>query len=168
MEVYLVRHAIAYPRDPESARMDSARELTPAGITKFRQTIPAYIKLGVAPDEVWSSPYARTLQTAELLCSGLGLGQPPRLMPELEPDGNMERLIPALELVSDRRAIALVSHEPALGELAGMLLTGRRISLVEFKKGGAACIGVQRLSAKPESVLKWLLTPKQLRSIGRS
>jgi len=167
MQVYLVRHAIAYPRNPESARMDSARELTPTGIAKFQKTLPAYVRLGIDLDEVWSSPYTRARQTAEFLCAGMNLARAPRLMPELEPDGHMDRLLPALELVADRRAIALVGHEPALGELAGLLLTGRRSPILEFGKGGACCIDVQRFGPKPEATLQWLLTPKQLRWLGR-
>jgi phosphohistidine phosphatase len=167
MQVYLVRHAIAYPRDPESTRMDSARELTPAGIARFRQTLPAYVRLGIVLDEVWTSPYARARQTAELLCGGLDLTRPPKLMPELEPDGQMERLLPALELNADRKAIALVGHEPALSELVGLLLTGQRSSLVEFKKGGVCCIEARGFGACPDSQLQWLLTPKQLRWIGK-
>ena len=167
MQVYLVRHAIAFPREPESARMDSSRELTPSGIAKFRLTIPAYIRLGIVLDEVWSSPYARARQTAELLCAGLELSRPPKLMPELEPDGDMERLLPALELAADRRAIALVGHEPALGELASLLLTGRRTSMLQFKKGGVCCIDVLRYSPQADASLQWLMTPKQMRWLGR-
>lgn len=167
MQVYLVRHAIAYPRDPESARMDSDRELTPAGIARFRQTIPAYLRLGVVLDEVWTSPYARARQTAELLCSGLDLMRPPRVMPELEPEGAAERLLPALELRADREAIALVGHEPALGQLMGLFLTGQRRSIASFKKGGSCCIEIRRFGKDLDASLKWLLTPKQLRWIGK-
>lgn len=167
MQVYLFRHAIAYPRDPESARMDSERELTPAGIARFRQTIPAYVRLGVVLDEVWTSPYVRARQTAELLCSGLDLSRPPRLMPELEPEGEAERLLPALELQADREAIALVGHEPALGELAGLILTGHRRSIVAFKKGGSCCIEVRRFGNQLDANLKWLMTPKELRWLGK-
>lgn len=167
MQVYLVRHAIAYPRDPESARMDSDRELTPAGIARFRQTISAWVRLGVMLDEVWTSPYARARQTAELLCSGLDLMRPPKLVPELEPEGEAERVLSALELHSDRKAIALVGHEPALSELAGRMLAGQPRSVVTFKKGGACCIDVERFGNQCDAKLKWLMTPKQLRWLGR-
>lgn len=166
MKVYLVRHAIAYPRDSDSARMDSDRELTPRGIARFRQTIPAYVRLGVVLDEIWSSPYARARQTAELLCTGLDLMRPPRFIPELEPDGDTERLLSALERHADRQSIALVGHEPALSEIAGLILIGQRRSLMTFKKGGSCCINIQSFGARFDASLEWLLTPKQLRSLA--
>lgn len=147
--------------------MDSDRELTPAGIARFRQTLPAYVRLGVTLDEVWTSPYARARQTAELLSTGLDLMRPPKLMPELEPEGDMGRILAALELHSDRKAIALVGHEPALSELAGLMLVGQSRSVVTFKKGGACCIEVERFGNQLGAQLKWLMTPKQLRWLGK-
>lgn len=146
--------------------MDSDRELTPRGIARFRQTIPAYVRLGVMLDEIWSSPYARARQTAELLCTGLDLIRPPRFIPELEPDGDAERLLAALERHADRQAIALVGHEPALSELAGLILTGQRRSMVTFKKAGSCCINIRGFGSRFEASLDWLLTPKQLRWLG--
>lgn len=166
MKVYLVRHAIAYPRDPDASRMDSERELTPRGIARFRQTLPAYIRLGIMLDEVWSSPYARARQTAELLCTGLDLMRPPRFLSELEPDGAADQLLPMLARHSDLKSIALVGHEPALGELVGLILTGQRRSIVSFKKGGSCCIDIRGFGSRLDANLEWLMTPKQLRRLN--
>ena len=65
-----------------------------------------------------------------------------------------------------RRCIALVGHEPDLGELAAHLIGARRA--LPFKKGGICRIDVASLSTKAAGTLVWFVTPKILRKLAVS
>ena len=60
--------------------------------------------------------------------------------------------------------VALVGHEPNLGELAAQLIGAR--TPVEFKKGGICRIDFDMLPPKGGGMLRWFVTPKMLRALG--
>jgi phosphohistidine phosphatase SixA len=60
--------------------------------------------------------------------------------------------------------IALVGHEPNLGELAASLIGAR--SALPFKKGGVCRIDFDVLPPKGLGQLIWFVTPKMLRSLA--
>jgi phosphohistidine phosphatase len=60
--------------------------------------------------------------------------------------------------------VALVGHEPNLGELAAQLIGAR--TPMEFKKGGICRIDFDMLPPKGGGMLRWFLTPKILRQLG--
>jgi phosphohistidine phosphatase SixA len=60
--------------------------------------------------------------------------------------------------------VALVGHEPNLGELAALLIGAR--NPLEFKKGGICRIDFDMLPPKGGGMLRWFLTPKMLRHLG--
>ena len=71
----------------------------------------------------------------------------------------------ALRDFTKRGSLALVGHEPGLGELAAALL-GLRGTLT-FKKGGAMLIDVSLLPPPAGSgELVWMVTPRILRGLG--
>ena len=61
--------------------------------------------------------------------------------------------------------VALVGHEPNLGELAAQLIGAR--NPLEFKKGGICRIDFDMLPPKGGGMLRWFLTPKMLRAARR-
>src|SRR6185369_6576407 len=60
--------------------------------------------------------------------------------------------------------IALVGHEPNIGELAARLI-GARMPL-EFKKGGICRIDFEVFPPKGIGQLRWFVTPRMLREIA--
>jgi len=62
------------------------------------------------------------------------------------------------------RRLALVGHEPDLGELAAKLLGAR--GMVEFKKGGVCLIDVDGATPGGPGTLRWMLPPKALRALA--
>ena len=60
--------------------------------------------------------------------------------------------------------IALVGHEPNIGELAARL-TGARTPL-EFKKGAICRIDFEVFPPKGTGHLRWFVPPRMLREIG--
>ncbi|HEY6678046.1 MAG TPA: hypothetical protein VI411_03995 [Actinomycetota bacterium] len=76
-------------------------------------------------------------------------------------------VIEVIEPHLDVASLALVGHEPNLSELASILLTGRPTSLtMDVKKGGVAHLWLQDGLRRGTASLRWLVTPKVLRSLS--
>ena len=163
IELYLVRHAIAAERGPKYPD-DRLRPLTPAGMRQFSKSVPGLIELDVVVDFVLSSPLERARETATILAAGL---KPKPAIVEIEalaPGGRPQAVIDAIKSHAKRhRRLALVGHEPDLGELAARLLGAR--GGVEFKKGGVCFIQVDGATPGGPGTLHWMLTPKALRAL---
>lgn len=179
MFIYIVRHAIAVDRGSPGIALDAERALTPKGIEKMVRHVTALVKLGVTVDEIWTSPLVRAVQTAELLAEGLSLpdpdassdardapgatgGVPVREVDDLAPGGDPAALCEQIVREGPFTGLALVGHEPDLGELATWLLTGTPFGALRFKKGGVACIEVDTPGSPLRGELRWLLTPRQM------
>jgi phosphohistidine phosphatase len=163
-ELYLIRHGLAAERG-ENYPDDTKRPLTSRGIQKLRREAKALNALDVSFDVILTSPLVRARQTAEALASGLRVPPPVINAPSLVPGGTHNAIVDELAKQSHRRKkIALVGHEPGIGELAARLLGLRKP--VEFKKGAICRIDVTALPPTGPGQLRWLLTPRMLRKIG--
>jgi phosphohistidine phosphatase len=163
-ELYLIRHGVAAERG-ENYPDDTKRPLTSRGIQKLRREAKALNALDVSFDVILTSPLVRTRQTAEALASGLRVPPPVINAPSLAPAGTHNAIVDELAKQSHRRKrIAVVGHEPGIGELAARLLGLRKP--VEFKKGAICRIDVTALPPTGPGQLRWLLTPRMLRKIG--
>lgn len=165
MNLYLVRHAVAFERDADRWPDDGKRPLTPEGEEEFSL---AALGLGKAVPQVealLSSPLVRAWRTAEIL-AGQTAWPDPEEFPALEPDIPPAKAVFALETYAGAQSIAVVGHRPGLHELASYLLTGEDERLdIKIKKGGALCISFEGEPASGAGRLRWLFTPKVLRSI---
>jgi phosphohistidine phosphatase len=164
-ELYIVRHAIAAERGPNYPD-DRERPLTSQGISRFKQVVEGLKGFDIKLEVVLTSPLTRATHTAELLVAGIG-GKP-RLEPleALSPDGRMSQVLEAIAKYSKRHQhLALVGHEPNLGELAARLLRAR--GTIEFKKGAVCCMELDGAMPNGPGTLRWLLPPRALRKIRR-
>ena len=161
--LYLVRHAIAAERG-EAWPEDSARPLTSKGIARMRQIVRGLRDLDVALDIVLTSPLLRATQTADLLVDGLKPSPALAVVPALAPGASPPQVADALEQFRKARRIALVGHEPGLGELAAWLVGAR--APFPFKKGGVCRIDVTSLLPAGSGQLVWMATPRMLRALG--
>jgi phosphohistidine phosphatase len=163
IELYLVRHAIAAERGPKYPD-DRLRPLTPGGSKRFAASVSGLIEMDVAIDFVLTSPLVRARDTAMLLAAGL---KPKPAVSETEalaPGGRPQAINEAIKTHAKKyRRLALVGHEPDLGELAARLLGAR--GAVEFKKGGVCLIECDGATPTGPGTLRWLLTPKALRAL---
>jgi phosphohistidine phosphatase len=164
VQLYLIRHAIAEDRG-EAWPDDGLRPLSEDGRAKMERQVRGLVKLGVTVEEILTSPLVRARQTADIVAHGL-TGRPRvREFPPLEPGQRAKEVLAALADFSRRKSLALVGHEPGLGELGAALL-GMRAPL-EFKKGAVALIETPMLPpAAGSGALRWLLTPKVLRRLA--
>jgi phosphohistidine phosphatase SixA len=70
-----------------------------------------------------------------------------------------------LQKQSRRTKIALVGHEPGLGDLAARLAGSRHP--FEFKKGAICRIDVDAMPPDNPGALRWFLTPRIMRGLKR-
>jgi phosphohistidine phosphatase len=115
-------------------------------------------------DVVASSPLLRAVETARLVAGVYGSGNVEEV-DALAPGSGPEPLLAWLRARRRGGTVALVGHEPYLSALAGLLLTGRRASVFNFKKGGACLLELDEL--RPGAAqLGWLVTARALRIMG--
>jgi phosphohistidine phosphatase len=162
MELYLVRHGIAAERGKEWPD-DSKRPLTAKGIARMGKITAGLKALDVGFDLILTSPLVRARQTADLLHQGLGGSTPLEEIPLLAPGGTPADLVGHLRSRKKSNRIALVGHEPDLGQLAAFLI-GARAPLV-FKKGGVCRIDFEKVPPVPPGQLVWFALPRMLRAL---
>ena len=162
-ELYLVRHAIAAERG-EDWPDDEKRPLTAHGVSLFKESVRGLSRLDVAVDEIFTSSLVRAKQTAELLAAGLPGTPQVKVLDALAPGHAPGAVLAQLARDARRRRIALVGHEPDLGELAAHLVGAGRA--LPFKKGGVCRIDVESLTTRRAGALVWFVTPKMLRGLS--
>jgi phosphohistidine phosphatase len=165
VDLYLVRHAIAEPRDLERWPDDSRRPLTAEGAERFRAAARGLRRLGVVPELVLSSSFARAWATAEILSEEAGWPNPGP-SPLLEPPASAAECVTVIG--TGDGSLALVGHQPQLSEIASLLLSGTEAALeLELKKGGVVCLAVPDAPLPGTGLLRWSASPRMLRRLGR-
>lgn len=168
MNLYLMRHGIAVPRDAGGIHSDRERPLTQKGIKRMRKAAKGLSALAIPFDQILSSPLTRSRQTAELIAEVLNIKKRLEEIQELAPDRTAQDLLSALTPYRGEKHLLLVGHEPLLSETASFLLSRGKDVKIYLKKGGLCCIEVDDLPAKKAALLHWMLTPKQLRLLAGS
>ena len=169
MDLYLVRHAEAFRRDPDRWRYDGRRPLTPKGEEEFRLAVRGLARIVPRVDVILSSPFQRAWHTAEIL-SELDSWPAPEPSPVLRPGcrvASPEKATLALEGYADAKSVAVVGHKPRLRELAAYLLTGEEDGLeIRIGQGSVMCICFDGAPAAGTGMLRWLLRRGALRLLA--
>ena len=163
-ELYLIRHGVAEARG-DAWPDDTKRPLTEDGMSRLRKQSRGLARLGVAIDVVLTSPLVRTRQTAEIVAAAFD--ELPHIVnvDSLAPGGAHAAVLADLEKHAKKARIAIVGHEPGLGELAARLIGTRHP--VAFKKGAVCRIDLDVLPPAGPGDLRWFLTPRVLRAIKK-
>jgi phosphohistidine phosphatase len=164
--VYLFRHAIAEERDPLNGGDDFARALTRRGIERMNRNVQGLSSIGVQLQAIWTSPLIRARQTADLLVPLLDRPCQVVTTVDLAPGGDHDTVLSQIARLEGIDAVALVGHEPDMGELGSRLLFESQSYAMTFKKGGVACIEVDESHASLRGILRWMLTPKQMNAMA--
>ena len=123
MDLLLWRHAEAVEGTP-----DHARELTVRGHKQARK-LAAWLKTHhPKPLRVLCSPTQRTRQTASALTDAF------ETLASLGPEANVANLLAAAGWPDSSGACLIVGHQPTLGRLAALLLSGSEADWT-IKKG---------------------------------
>lgn len=163
LELYLIRHGIAEERGPAYPD-DRKRPLTEKGIEAMRDAVRGLDGLGVSFDLILTSPLVRTRQTADVVADGLGKKTRIVSCDALAPEGTAAGVVKEIARHDKAGRIALVGHEPNMGELAAHLLGAR--AAIPFKKGAVCRIDFDDRAAKGAGELRWFLPPRALRKLG--
>lgn len=163
----VVRHALALDRaDAEQQGVpDSQRPLTDEGRRRMKRVARGLSSSVPELGALLTSPWLRARETAELLIEryrGLVCRETDALLPEAEP----QALAQALLEHEQQGPVAVVGHEPHLGEWVGWCLTGERRSLIALRKGGACLLRFDGAVAAGAGRLHWLVTPALARRLG--
>ena len=165
MELYLVRHADAFPKDPDRWSHDSKRPLTPEGEEEFRLAARGLARMVPRADVILSSPARRAWHTAEIL-SELESWPAPKPLPVVAASrrrASPEKATLVLGDYADAKYVAVVGHKPRLQELAAYLLTGEGNGVeIKIRTGSVMCIRFDGAPLPRTGKLRWLLTPKAL------
>ncbi|AAZ34113.1 phosphohistidine phosphatase SixA [Pseudomonas savastanoi pv. phaseolicola] len=117
MKVWVLRHGEAQSR----ARSDAERELTAHGREEVLKSAVHLSDKSV--QRIIASPYVRAQQTAELVRQSLGFNDPVVTVPWLTPDSSPREVLLQLDKLGVDEVL-LVSHQPLVGELIGVLAHG--------------------------------------------
>jgi phosphohistidine phosphatase len=157
MLIYILRHGIA--EDAHGNQGDSERALTPEGKKKLRSVLRAADAAGISPSLILTSPFRRAVQTAQVAVEVLKYKGDVLQTKALEPGSHPRTVWDELRAHKDEPEILLSGHEPLVSSLTAYLLGCPGLQ-IEFKKGALACVEIDRFTAEPHGVLKWMLTPK--------
>ena len=127
MDLILWRHADA--KDAAGSIADADRELTTRGMHQAEQMAEWLRGQPLRKVAVLSSPAKRALQTAE------ALRLPVKVKAQLGVGAGVADRLGAADWPDNPGTIILVSHQPALGRLAALLLAGAEADW-SIKKGG--------------------------------
>ena len=170
MNLYLVRHAVAFRRDPDRWLHGNRRPLTPEGEEEFRLAVQGLARIVPRADVILSSPFQRAWHTAEIL-SELDSWPAPEPLSVLKAGQHRvtspEKVTVALEDYADAKSVVVVGHKPRLQGLAAYLLTGEGDGMkIKIRQGSVACIRFVGAPAPGTGELHWLLTLEVLRFLA--
>ena len=162
MKLLIIRHGKAFEADPIRWPDDSERPLTAKGERRIVKSTSAVKALVSGDVTVISSPYARALKTAEILCEETGWGEPQiddRLSAHCGPEDAMN-LVESLDSTGN---YAIVGHDPTFSFLPGYLIGVNRLGATELKTGAVALVetGTAPL-VQGSATLTALIQPKTL------
>lgn len=168
MRIYLLRHAIAAPRDRRRWPIDSTRPVTPLGRRRMRWAALGMRALGLRFDLVLTSPLKRARQTARLVMGAIHPKPPLRPHRPLAPGGSAAAILEGIPASLREGAILLVGHEPDLSRLMAVLVMRNSFDFpIEFKKGGLCRIDFERDPQPGTGRIVFHLMPRHLRALGR-
>ncbi len=150
MDLILWRHA-----DAEEGAPDMERALTKRGEKQARQMADWLEMRLPARCEVLASPARRAQQTAATL------DKPFKTVRKLGPDARVADVISATGWPDKRGAVLVIGHQPVLGQLAALLLSGSEAGWT-IKKGAVWWFTNRVRDGETQTVLRATMAPDLL------
>ena len=147
MDLILWRHAEAEPGEP-----DLGRRLTAKGIQQAERMAEWLDRHLPATTRVLSSPADRAQQTA------LALKRKFRVVPALAPGASPAAVLAAAGWPDANEPVLVVGHQPTLGEVAALLLSGAEASW-SVRKGAVWWLSNRVRAGGSAVVLKIVIAP---------
>ena len=161
----VIRHGLA--ESDTGGGPDAGRPLSAEGAAEMEQIGAGLATLQRAPLVVLTSPYRRTVQTAERIAAAFG-EVPVEPLEELAPGAAPGAILDAVSAhcPGDRGGVAVVGHEPDLGRFASYALAGSMRSFCALRKGAACLLEFPAVPRAGNATLEWALEPGHLLAIA--
>lgn len=140
MRLWLLRHGDAEPM----AVSDAQRNLTVLGRRQV-QSAAEHLR-GQPLQAVLVSPYVRAQQSADVLCEALAFSGQRLTVPWLTPDSDLRHVLRELDAYPFEDLL-LVTHQPLVGALAGLLMHGHRQQPLAMNTASLALLEADALVA---------------------
>lgn len=140
MRLWLLRHGDAEPM----AISDAQRNLTALGRRQV-QSAAEHLR-GQPLQAVLVSPYVRAQQSADVLCEALVFSGQRLTVPWLTPDSDLRHTLRELDAYPFEDLL-LVTHQPLVGALAGLLMHGHRQQPLAMNTASLALLEADALVA---------------------
>lgn len=147
MDLLLWRHAEAAEGSP-----DAARKLTGRGVKQAYRTAAWLDDRRPKRLRILVSPTVRTRQTASAFAREF------EVVPSLGPEGGVENVLAATGWPDSPGACLVVGHQPALGRLAALLLSGSEADWT-IKKGALWWFTNRVRNGETQTVLRAVVPP---------
>jgi phosphohistidine phosphatase len=167
VEIHLIRHADA--EDQRPGQLDAERKLTDKGWRQSGWLASTLEALGIRYHTLVTSPLRRardTGYTLEHLADRLEVDELLANPPEAQILDFLGALEVTLETLPEPGPIALIGHQPYLGELIALMLFGDTMLGRRFEVKKAA-LYVLEWSGEHGGRLKYVVTPDLTRHIGQ-
>jgi len=166
MELLILRHAIAFPRDAKRWADDATRPLTLEGAKRARRAALGVKRIAKRPGLVLTSPLVRARDTAAAFAQAARWPKAVECV-ALSPGGSPDDVLEALRRQGGKaECVAVVGHQPHLGRLLALCLRGDpRAEAFELKKSAVACLQFEGTPRAGQGVLQWSLPPRILRKL---
>jgi phosphohistidine phosphatase len=151
MQFIFFRHALAMDRTESVSKGigEADRPILKEGREKTKKTAELLMRLGISPEEIVSSPFARAADTAEILKKSLGFEGKVTFTEDLQPERNFTDFLNYLKhRKSLKDTTVFVGHEPNLSHLISSCLGGKK-TFIEIKKSGFAVVEIENLQDVP-------------------
>ena len=142
-ELYLIRHGLAEERGdawPDDTRAAADRRGHLPSARRARAVSSAWVSSSTSCSR---ARWCARGRPRKLFAAAFNTRPPLVVIDSLAPEGSVQAVMTDLEKHARRARIALVGHEPGIGELAARLIGSRHP--LEFKKGAVCRIDVESI-----------------------
>jgi len=161
MEVYLIRHAESIDYETDTVKSDEYRYITPNGRAVTRKVARVLRDKIKILDKVFTSPLIRAVQTAELFAAVIKFKDDIEVVNELRNETTSESVQELIRKNSGLKGIALVGHEPKMGDLVRLLSDKKTFG--DFSKSGVCLVEIKK--GEDRGKLKWYFDSKKMKFI---
>jgi phosphohistidine phosphatase len=159
MKLFLMRHSVATSLLETGLEKDEERPLTAEGEERARIAGRALKILGVAPEEIWSSPVLRARQTAEIVAAELGEPFLVDFRDVLKPGMSAAAFWQCMQR-NPFTSLMVIGHQPDLGNVISFLLWDLVGAPFLIEPGVAVCLHLPSFPSRERARIEFLLSPE--------
>jgi phosphohistidine phosphatase len=172
LDLFLLRHGDAGKiMAATGGRNTGDVPLTTVGREEIAVISRSVKALNVRFSAIATSPLKRAVQTAKIIAEVLAMEKKISVWNELVPEGNRSKLYNRLNQFPRESTVLMIGHEPYLSNIMyDMIFQKNRVNQlgrINLKKAGLAKIRVISLTPNISGELRWLITPRILRSLEK-